>query len=206
MKKFLILILILVLSLGVTACATDSPDENPIDQGPVVEQPATNPDDEDPVVQDDEEDQDDQVVEPEPENSKEMVTLYFVNEEYVITGDESLDKLVVEEREVEYEDTSLEEAVVRELMDGPEGEGLNTLIPEQVELLGVEVKDGTAFVDFSSEELGGGSMQETFTISQIVDSLTELDSVDRVQFLIDGERAESLMGHIEITEPFERTE
>ena len=46
-------------------------------------------------------------------------------------------------------------------------------------------------------------MQESFTISQIVNSLVELDSVERVQFLIDGQKGETLMGHFEISEPFE---
>ena len=45
-----------------------------------------------------------------------------------------------------------------------------------------------------------------FTITQIVNSLLELDNIERVQFLIDGEKAESLMGHIDISEPFESIE
>lgn len=207
MKKFLILIFIMVLSLGITACATDTPDEEPIDDGPVTEVPAVDNEDENDDVDPIEDEEDvDEVVDPEPETNTETVTLYFVDEDYVITGDESGEIILTEEREIEYGDTSLEEAVVNELREGPEGEGLYTLIPETIELLGVEVEDGTAFVDFSSEGLGGGSMQETFTIRQIVNSLTDLDSVDRVQFLVDGQKAESLMGHIGITEPFEREE
>ena len=46
-------------------------------------------------------------------------------------------------------------------------------------------------------------MQEDFTIAQIVNTLLELDHIDKVQFLIDGKKAETLMGHISITEPFE---
>lgn len=207
MKKFLILIFVLVLSLGITACATDTPDENPIDdEGPITDVPPEDEDvDPDPIEDEDDEDED-QVVDPEPEANTETVTLYFVDEDYVMTGEESDEIVLTEEREVEYGDTSLEEAIVNELMIGPEGEGLYTLIPEEADLLGVEVEDGTAFVDFSSEGLGGGSMQETYTIRQIVDSLTDLDTVDRVQFLIDGQKAETLMGHIEISEPFEREE
>ena len=73
-------------------------------------------------------------------------------------------------------------------MKGPENDDLSTLIPTNVKLLGVEVSDNTAFVNFAQEGLHGGSMQEIFTIDQIVGSLLELDNVKKVQFLIDGEK------------------
>ena len=130
------------------------------------------------------------------DNTKEIV-LYFVNAEYVKTGDESLEHLIPKKRIIEYEDMSLEEAIVRELMQDPGDEELSTEIPKTVELLGVEVSDGVAYVDFAKEGLFGGSMQESFTISQIVNSLTELDNIDKVQFLVEGEKTE---------EPFERIE
>lgn len=203
MKKFLILIFVVILSIALVACTSDTPDEEPIDEGPVTEIPADN--DEEPVDPD-EDDEDEQVVDPEPETNTETVTLYFVDEDYVITGDDSGEVVLTEEREIEYSGISLEEAVVNELIKGPEGDGMYTLIPDNVELLVVNLEDGTAFVDFASEGLSGGSMEESFTITQIVNSLTDLENVDRVQFLVDGQKAETLMGHIEISEPFERQE
>lgn len=149
-------------------------------------------------------DKEDEVVDPTPEKESKEVNLYFANGEYIETGDESLEKLVVEKRIVEYGDISLEERIVRELMKGPENtEKISTVIPSTVKLLGVEVADGTAYVNFAQEGMYGSSMQETFTINQIVASLLDLDSVDRVQFLIDGKKAETLMGHYSIEEPFE---
>jgi hypothetical protein len=47
-------------------------------------------------------------------------------------------------------------------------------------------------------------MQETFTINQVVASLVGLESVDRVQFLLDGKKGDSLMGHYSIEEPFDK--
>lgn len=210
MKKLLMLVFILVLSLGLAACATEDPGEDPI-EGPIegengdeVEVIEDDENDQDEDIIEDEEGNDDEIVDTEPEANTQTVTLYFVSDDYVETGDESGDVILTEEREIILENTSLEEAVVNELMDGPEDtETMHTLIPDSAQLLGVRVEEGTAFVDFSSEGLSGGSMQETYTIEQIVDTLTGLDTVDRVQFLIDGEEAESLMGHIEISEPFE---
>lgn len=180
---------------SLVACTSEKPkDEDIVEK----ENDIVNGDEED-IDEDDKVD----IVEPTPKTDEKEVVLYFANNEYVETGDESLEHLIPENRIVEYGDISLEEAIVRELMKGPKSDKLGTSIPSTVKLLGVEVSNGTAFVNFSQEGLFGGSMQESFTISQIVNSLLELDSVDKVQFLVDGEKAESLMGHIDATEPFD---
>ena len=140
---------------------------------------------------------------PSPQTEQKEVILYFANDEYARTGDEKLDKVIAEKRVIQYGDSSLAEAVVRELMKGTETEGLSTQIPATAKLLGVEVSDGTAFVNFAREGMNGGSLQETFTIRQIVKSLTQLENVDNVQFLVDGNKAETLMGHMTTSEPFE---
>lgn len=222
MKKFLMLVFIMILSLGLVACATDTPDEDPIDENPVDESPIEddevdeNEDDTNDVdpMEDEEVNNEDEAVDPEPESEPEpetegdveTVTLHFASRDFMVDGDETAEAMLTEEREVEYEDASLAEAVVDELIAGPEDiDTMVTVIPDQVTLLGVEVEDGTAFVDFSSENLTGGSLQETLTVNQIVNTLIQLDDVERVQFLIDGEKAETLMGHLEISEPFETT-
>ena len=192
MKKYMGVLLLLLIIFTLGACAPkDEVGETPT---PV----------EDPIENEDIGNEKEEVVDPTPERESKEVTLYFANGEYIETGDESLEKLVEEKRLVEYGDISLEERVVRELMKGPENtEKASTVIPSTVKLLGVEVADGTAYVNFAQEGMYGASMQETFTINQIVASLLDLDSVDRVQFLIDGKKAETLMGHYSIEEPFE---
>lgn len=179
----MIILLVLVLAFSLVACTNT---KNPVNDEDVVDENNEN-----------------EVVEPTPETKKEEVTLYFANKKYVETGDESHEELLPEKRVIEYKDISLEETIVRELIKGPKDDELSTVIPQSAKLLSVEVEDGTAFINFAQEGLNGGSMQENFTISQIVNSLIELDSVERVQFLIDGEKAETLMGHFEISEPFE---
>lgn len=190
MKKIITIFLLILMVFNLAACAkSNTPSEN----DEIVEE---NPQDI--------EDEEDEIVEPTPKTDEVEVILYFANKEYVETGDESLEKLITEKRTVEYGDISLEERIVKELMKGPDSDKLSTVIPSNVKLLGVEVANGTAFVNFAGEGLYGGSMQESFTISQIVNSLVELDSVERVQFLIDGQKGETLMGHFEISEPFEK--
>ncbi|MCG4586451.1 GerMN domain-containing protein, partial [Anaerosalibacter bizertensis] len=129
--------------------------------------------------------------------------LYFVNKKYIETGDESLEKLIPEKRVVKYDEMPIEEAIVRELMKGTEDDSISTVIPSGVELIDVKVSDKTAFVNFKQEGLNGGSLEERFTLDQIIKSLIELESVDKVQFLIDGQKAETLMGHLDISEPLD---
>lgn len=182
MKKYLGIVLAVLMILTLAACAPENP---------AVETPKDNVEN------------NGEVVDPSPKTESKEVTLYFANNEYIETGDESIEKLGTEQRVVEYGDTSLEESIVRELIKGPENtEKFSTEIPSSAELIGVEVADGTVFVNFAGEGMYGGSLQETFTINQIVASLLALESVERVQFLIDGKKAESLMGHYSIEEPF----
>ena len=143
------------------------------------------------------------IVDPTPEIKSKEVNLYFANMEYIETGNEDLKHLIPEKRLVKYGDISLAEVVVRELIKGSQNPKLGSSIPTTVKLLEVEVADDTAYVNFAREGLHGGSLQETFTINQIVTSLLELDNINKVQFLVDGKRAESLMGHITVLEPFD---
>ena len=183
-KRYIAIFLMIVLAFSLVGCNdTNKPTDNNI-----VEEENNNGN---------------KPVETTSETNKKEVTLYFANKEYIETGDESLEKLIGEKRVIEYEDISLEEAIIKELIKGPESDKLNTVIPPDVVLLDVKVTDGTAYVNFAGDGLNGGSLQEEFTLNQIIKSLIELDNVERVQFLIDGKKAESLMGHYEISEPFE---
>jgi spore germination protein GerM len=183
-KRYIAIFLMIVLAFSLVGCNdTNKPTDNNI-----VEEENNNGN---------------KPVETTSETNKKEVTLYFANKEYIETGDESLEKLIGEKRVIEYEDISLEEAIIKELIKGPESDKLNTVIPPDVVLLDVKVTDGTAYVNFAGDGLNGGSLQEEFTLNQIIKSLIELDNIERVQFLIDGEKAESLMGHYEISEPFE---
>jgi len=86
----------------------------------------------------------------------------------------------------------------------PEGlRGADTLIKDKIVFNGVSVDGGVATVDLAGATLNGGSLEESFVISQIVESLTaSFEEIDSVQFLVDGEKAESLMGHFDVSTPF----
>jgi spore germination protein GerM len=127
------------------------------------------------------------------------VTLYF--------ADSQAEKLMPEEREVVQNGATLEEAVVNELIKGPLKEGLTKTIPESTKLLSLNVVDGVANVDFSREiqtKHWGGSAGETMTVYSVTNSLAELGGIDKVQLLVEGEKVESLLGHLDTSQPLEQ--
>lgn len=132
------------------------------------------------------------------------MTLYFANGEYVASGDESLEKLLTYDTII----SSTPENVHKDALEAlkalplPEGE-YDTVVTEEIQIQSVTVEDSTAFVNLGQEGLNGGALTEIFLISQIVDTLVNnFEEIDQVQFLIEGEKAETLMGHFDAEVPF----
>jgi len=130
------------------------------------------------------------------------ITLFFANEEYLAIGDESLEKFMVYESEITTKPGAAYMDALELLKISPE-EGYSTVISDQIKFNDVYLKGDTVFVDFDSNGLNGGSLEETFLISQIVNTLiNSFDEVKQVQFLVDGEAAETLMGHVDTAAAF----
>ena len=134
-------------------------------------------------------------------NTKTSISLYF--------GNEMGEGLVKERRNVEIPASStVERVIVDEILKGPDGTGNISVMPMGVKVISVETKNGVCFVNLSREfveRFSGGSAGEILTIYSIVNSLTELDTVGSVQFLIAGEKKNSL-SHMAINEPIVRDE
>lgn len=210
-KKFIGILLGIIMVFSLVACA-DS--EKPVEdltkekvEDEDIEESDDNVNNEENEDEYEDEIEDEEKVKPTPDIKEEKVkevVLYFANKEYIETGNESLEKFIGEKRTVEYENMSLEEAIIEELKKGPKKSESETVIPETITILGVKVSNGIAFVNFDKKGLSGGSMEEDFILGQIMDTLFELDHINKVQFLINGEKAESLMGHFDISEPFDK--
>lgn len=139
---------------------------------------------------------------PVEEPAEKEVTLYFSNP--------SAEGLVAEKRTLEVKnDEELPAAMVEALIAGPQSKELLATIPPEARLLSVNVKDKVAAVNFSEELISkhwGGSTGETMTILSVVNTLTELDTIEKVQFMVEGEVVESLLGHWDTSTPIERDE
>jgi spore germination protein GerM len=97
------------------------------------------------------------------------------------------------------------ENAMRKLVEQGSGGGLTNPIPKGTKLLGVNVKDGLAKVDFSREfrdNFTGGSEGEALVIGVILRTLSQFDEVKKVQFLVEGKPIESL-GHAPLSEPLD---
>jgi germination protein M len=101
------------------------------------------------------------------------------------------------------------ELAMEALIKGPTQPNLYRTIPEGTKLLGLEIRDKTAYVDFSkelSEKHWGGSTGELLTIGSIVNTLTQFAGIEKVQILIEGKIEPTLAGHADISVPLARNE
>ena len=115
---------------------------------------------------------------------KGVITIYFANE--------SGDHLLEYDKSVEITNNiSLEQLVVESLITGPLRDGYGPTIPEGTTIKKISIKDGVCYVDLSGEF--NGTMDnciDVVTIYSVVNSLCELPTINKVQFLIDGEKQE----------------
>ncbi len=153
---------------------------------------------------------------PEKGNSKEIekkVAVPMMNQYLcfiVIDGDGSVIRKEVS-RGVEKVDTPLTYAI-NALLSGPSlselEKGYMSLIPTETRLLSASVKDKVAFLNFSEEFLYNkyGVQGYLGQLMQLVYTATAFNTIDSVQFLIDGEKTEYLGGEgVWIGTPLNRT-
>jgi len=129
------------------------------------------------------------------------VNLYF--------PDQKGEFLIPVTREVEIKpNESIEERIIKELMLPPEGHNLISLIPKETVVKSIYVDQNICYIDFNEafrNEHIGGSTSEVMSIYAIVNSLTSLPNINKVQFLIEGEKSESFTGHMQFDILFEQS-
>lgn len=157
----------LVLALGLTACSDDDPAASP--SSAPSETPSSSASESPSAT-------------PTPATVTQPVRLWLTLEEF--TGLTARDAQVTPPR--------FATAAVTELLKGPSpsesSNGWGTAIPAGTELLGIDLDDGVATVDLSSEfESGGGSLSVRMRLAQLVYTLTEFQTIQSVSLEIDGE-------------------
>lgn len=116
--------------------------------------------------------------------------------------------LAVETRQLRVEKMDpqqLMKRVITELVRGPVSVLIPTL-PDQTTVNSMFLLEGGELViDFGKEirdHHPGGSFGEMITVYSVVNTLTEnFDEVESVRFLVEGSDVETLVGHMDLTEP-----
>lgn len=121
------------------------------------------------------------------------MTVYYPNPEYIKTGNDQVKRVIPVERGIKKGNIAQQVKSAMDNLSVPPKGGETAL--KNLKVLGTRVNGDTAYVNFSSDQLYGGSLEETLLIEQVVRTLTGLPGIKRVQFLIDGELGETLMGH-----------
>ena len=129
------------------------------------------------------------------------LTLYFANS----TGD----KLIKVNRTMRYNtNISLEKLVVEQLVYGPVDQKGNKIafpsLNSGIKIIGVNIKDGICYVNLNNTFLTlNNNVTADVAIYSLVNSLTELPGVLKVQFAVDGE-TEVKLGEKTLSALFER--
>ena len=129
---------------------------------------------------------------------------YLVEKEikvYFATADASY--LKVENREID-DESDLYFQVFEELKAGPENSKLSETIPEGSQLLDYSLEDKLLTLNFNlalKNNHWGGSTGEMLTVYSIVNSYTVFSEVKSVKILLEGEEVESLVGHLDLSQP-----
>jgi germination protein M len=132
------------------------------------------------------------------------VTVYFANEKG--------NKLVATNLKIPMYDSngSVEKLILASLIAGPKdikniNDKVQKTIPDGTKLIDASTKDGICYVNFNEDFLDKLSgIKDDVVIYSVVNSLVELSTINKVQFLINGETKKSYREGVAFDELFER--
>ncbi len=128
------------------------------------------------------------------------VTLTYPSTAYIVDGDED-NKKVTEQVTVTATKDDVITKVLDQLSQAPETKGAEPVGLDKFDYSKSKLDGTTAVVDLSGD-VTGGSLDEDVLARSIVNSLLSVKGIKAVEFTVNGEKAESLMGHVDISEPF----
>jgi len=125
------------------------------------------------------------------------------NEIEIYFSNNNASYLKAEKRPID-EEVDIYFQIFEELKAGPKNENLQDTIPEGSQLIDYQLENKSLTLNFNlalKNNHWGGSTGEQLTIFSIVNSYTTLDEVDNVKILLEGKEVESLVGHLDLTQP-----
>ena len=133
------------------------------------------------------------VIQPQEEITDEqmrtaLVTLYYMNKE---TKDLTPEGKMIDVKKLL---TDPYETLINLLIEQPKNEKLQSAIPNGTKVLGAELKGDVVYLDLSNEFIENNSVEEKTIINAIVNTLTELNEVNGVKILINGQENKEFKG------------
>lgn len=129
----------------------------------------------------------------------EILNLYFKSSDGTRLGTEI--------REVEVNPNQpIERYIIEQLIAGPENSSLKSVIPAETKIRDISTADGVCYVDLSSEfvtKQSGSEKDALAAVYSIVNSLAEIESISKVQFLVEGEKYDKYGHIVDLTKPIE---
>lgn len=135
------------------------------------------------------------------EDTKVTLRLYFANEEG--------NGLIAVNRELSHNadvsNVSMEKIVLEQLIKGPASDETYPTINPDTKVVSVTVQDGVCYINFDSAfETAINNVATDVTIYSIVNSLSELSNINKVQFSIDGDSDNRFRDKYDFSTVFER--
>lgn len=136
-----------------------------------------------------------------PKDQKDSVVLNI----YFDSSKGNTVEIAKEEREIVKEEL-IGEAIINELIKGPSIKSdLKPVLPKESKLLSFSIKEGIAYVNFNQQTIMPLSKEkEKVTLDCIVNSLTQLESIKKVQILIENSSDASIGGNYDLSKPLEK--
>lgn len=100
---------------------------------------------------------------------------------------------------------SMEKMIIEQLLKDPKAENVQSAIPQGTQLINISVLDGVCVVNFDSNFMTHNfEIAEEVVIYSIVDSLTELTTIQTVQIAVDGETNKVYREKYSLSEQYQR--
>lgn len=119
-------------------------------------------------------------------------------------------KLLAEERKIDIGLNQPEEKyILEQIILGPENNNLKAVVPKETKIYDIKTDKDICYISLSDDFLNINKLDlddQKFAVYGIVNSLTELENINKVQFLIETEKIDKKNLIFDLTKPFERNE
>ncbi len=129
---------------------------------------------------------------------RKVLTLYYASADG--------QKLIREKRTAYYSSNiALEKLVMEYLLESPQTDGAQSAIPAETKILNIAVSDGICYVNLDSNFLATmDNVSSQVSVYAIVNSLTELPGISKVQISVEGEVENVLLNGTQLSNLYER--